>query len=691
MAEDNQIIAELILKGADGFKRELNSTLPESEKVKTSVAGIGTEAQESFNQATTATVSYKTQLKAMRQEITTLTLDLANMADAGKKGTKEFDELEKKIKKLTGEAGKLDDAIRDVNSTTKNAGSDTRGLDRAIRVVGTATAAYQIYGGVAALAGKNNEDLQKALVKLNAVMSVTQGLQQIQNELTRNDSVLKGIATTATKLFTAAQQKFAQATLATKAALTAIGLGGVITLVYLAVEAYKAFTGETKSLTQATDDLREAQEKKNEALLQELQYRVNIGKLTEQQAAQEKLNIATADKVESEKKLNDLLARRVEVQKQLSDSEGQTGLLAELIALNEQIPLAQKLFNENVKSVQDAEKALESFNKKTKESTAAIKSQGAEVEKFGGVLESLRRRFREGFVGPVLFGVQGATRTEEEVKRAGVKIGEDLVEAVDKGVEGGSRRESKILSVFQKAQGYYNSIQQAITGATSLIANASQIRAEKELQILESKRKRGLISEKQYEREVAKVKNEAAAKQRRAEIINAFAMIPQAVLSAYASTPGGPIIKGIAAGIAGAFATAQAALVAAAPLPKFKDGGPADRIFRGAGLVRGKSHAMGGANAELEGNEYVHRVKAVKHYGIPFMNAINNLDFPKDLAMNPVINMAGKQKERDDYRMFEQMATNGGHLRTLSKTSIKSTEILKDISLTMKSGKNRYN
>ena len=34
----------------------------------------------------------------------------------------------------------------------------------------------------------------------------------------------------------------------------------------------------------------------------------------------------------------------------------------------------------------------------------------------------------------------------------------------------------------------------------------------------------------------------------------------------------------------------------------------------------------------LEGGEFIHKTKAVEHYGLPFMNALNNLQLPKMFA-----------------------------------------------------------
>mgnify|MGYP002683327755 CR=1 FL=1 len=105
------------------------------------------------------------------------------MKDAGKQGSVEFKVLEGKIKALTDSAGNLHDAISDVSGTVKNAGSDTRGLDRTLRVVTSVSAGFQLAQGSVALFGSENKELTNALIKLNGIMAVTNALQQIQDEL----------------------------------------------------------------------------------------------------------------------------------------------------------------------------------------------------------------------------------------------------------------------------------------------------------------------------------------------------------------------------------------------------------------------------------------------------------------------------------------------------------------------------
>jgi len=155
-----------------------------------------------------------------------------------------------------------------------------------------------------------------------------------------------------------------------------------------------------------------------------------------------------------------------------------------------------------------------------------------------------------------------------------------------------------------------------------------------------------------------------------------------AVLSAFTNTAGGIIAKGIAAALAGAFAIAQVALIAKAPLPKFRDGGFTDRIFKGSGHVKGKSHEQGGVNAELEGNEYVMKAKAVSFYGKDFMKSINEMNYqPPALKSKDVY-------FKDDNNLISKIDLMTSYMKQNYKTIEKSNLLLSSIDQNTKTGKN---
>lgn len=128
-------------------------------------------------------------LRAQKAEAALTRKAMDDLAESGKKNTKEYTELEKKYQSLIKSAGNLKDTIGDVSDEISTAGSDTSGLDKTLRLANLGVGAFTAYQGTLEMFGTNSEDAQRALVKLNAAMAILNGLQAIQEELSKKDSL----------------------------------------------------------------------------------------------------------------------------------------------------------------------------------------------------------------------------------------------------------------------------------------------------------------------------------------------------------------------------------------------------------------------------------------------------------------------------------------------------------------------
>ena len=132
------------------------------------------------------------------QEIRANQRALLEMEQAGLRGTDAFN-------KLAEATGKLQDDIADLKARTKTLGSDTFAFDSMIQGAQTLAGVYGAAQGAAALFGEENEDLQKTFVKLQAIMTIIQGLQSVQNGIQKESAFILGVMSLKEKALAAVQ------------------------------------------------------------------------------------------------------------------------------------------------------------------------------------------------------------------------------------------------------------------------------------------------------------------------------------------------------------------------------------------------------------------------------------------------------------------------------------------------------
>lgn len=221
-------------------------------------AGVSAkEFEGALENVTAETSSLKQQLRQMVEQ-------LAQMKVAGQDNTAQY-------KALAQQAGQLKDAIGDASQEVKNFGSDTGTIDGVISLAQGVAGGFAVAQGAVALFGDESEELQKTLLRVNAIMAILQGLQQVQILLQKESAAATFANTLATKAQTAAQviMNFVVGTStgllkAFRIALAATGVGLlVIAVIELAkaldssndeLEAANSLLATQKSLIEATNE-----------------------------------------------------------------------------------------------------------------------------------------------------------------------------------------------------------------------------------------------------------------------------------------------------------------------------------------------------------------------------------------------------------------------------------------------------
>lgn len=265
----------------EDFKGGVQSALDE--------AGI---SMEEFKAAIEAT---NNQSESLRARLKVLTQQIVQMKLAGEDGTEQF-------KALVTEAGNIKDAMADAGAEIKNAGSDTRSLDNLLGAAQAVAGGFAVVQGAAALFGDENEDLQKTLLKVNAVMAVLQGLQQVSNALEKEGAIVKLGSTIATKGQIAAQVIYnavvgssigLMKALRVAFALTGVGalILGITALVQWLTASSKATKQLIKDLTAFNDTIEAQVNDLNKSLQQNDRIQAeNSARAKERGALQSKIN-----------------------------------------------------------------------------------------------------------------------------------------------------------------------------------------------------------------------------------------------------------------------------------------------------------------------------------------------------------------------------------------------------------------
>lgn len=162
LGDDSQLSGTL-----KNIKGELNSTGQASSKLD--------QIQQRFNRIINSSAPLKKQLRDLTALMAKMNLD--NMIDNDLFVT------------MTAKAAEMKDALGDASQAIRLMSSDTAKLDATIEGFQVLAGAAGVVTGVMGTLGTENERLQQAMLKVQSVISVMNGVQQIANALNK-DSIL---------------------------------------------------------------------------------------------------------------------------------------------------------------------------------------------------------------------------------------------------------------------------------------------------------------------------------------------------------------------------------------------------------------------------------------------------------------------------------------------------------------------
>lgn len=238
-AKQAQIREEINLRQQviDETGKQADALLREEQQLK--------KAQQAAEQNANAHTSLRMQLRNVREQ-------LAQMEEAGLRGTDTF-------KKLQQEAGRLANAIGDAQTQARIFSHDNAGLQGMIAGLSGVAGAFSAAQGAVALFAGENENLQKIMLKVQALMSITMGLQQVANALNKDSAFMLVTVAKAKELLAVATNKLTVAlggsAIAAKALMATLTLGLSVAIT-AAIVLWEKFSGSTKEAAKSTEAAR---------------------------------------------------------------------------------------------------------------------------------------------------------------------------------------------------------------------------------------------------------------------------------------------------------------------------------------------------------------------------------------------------------------------------------------------------
>jgi len=550
---------------------------------------------EGTGEGETKIKSLKAQLKEMKNELLGL------------------DEGSDRFKQLSKAAGELTDKIGDVNQKVNALSSDTKKLDALVGAGSAIAGGFQAASGAMALFGSDSKKVEESIKNIIAVQGVLNGVQQVSQFLTAKGIIQDKLAMIAMgakaallKVVTAAQWLWNAAVTANPIGLIIVGVAALGTGIYLLVKNIKSviavfsdwknvalallgpigwiliYMNEMDKAEKALGSTREKQSKANTE-----QYNKRMAEIKAERAEQEKAHTERQEQFDRQiaryeaegkssyalrlQKLEDIKAEKEAILQSNKDIINATidrytveaqlrgkSLEEFLASIGIQYDDTKKILEDSLKdqeeAIYDADTNIIALKKQHNDALKSEADKLAEEEEAARLKaeadEEARQRKQ---IEDQMELTKNKNQLLLEQEQAQFDAEFDLLEAqIDREnaareLQAQQERERQAKN-FETAQKYTKGLKDLTTSLFTLTNNLGK-------QDEESKAKR---AKRQFEIKKALDMAEAAIDG------------TKAVLSTFANTPGGIVIKSLAATAAGVFAAAKIAAIGSA---KFDGGG----------------------------------------------------------------------------------------------------------------------
>lgn len=509
--------------------------------------------------------SLKAQLKEMKNELLGL------------------DEGSDRFKKLSKEAGELEDRIGDVNQKVKALSSDTKRLDALVGVGSAIAGGFQAAQGAMALFGSNSKEVEKAIQNIIAVQGVLNGVQQVGQFITAKGIVQDALWGKQKSLLTAAQWALNAAMTANPIGLIIAGLAALGAAIYAVIKYYDNLVAVFKIWVGIWDE--QAVKEAEEAKERDKRHKEKIDRIKAERADQEKLHKERQtqfdleiDRLEAEGKSSKAL--RIQKQEDIL-AEKKAVLQANIDIINATV---QRYETEAALRGKSLEEFLGSVGIQYNTAKKQLEDQ-LELQKdaiYSAETELIRLKNSDATTIDVKINFPKPEELEKvEFKdQKPIEVTEDLFEEeldmqFEAEAEHYSRRQQMLKDYYDQgkitADEYYAHLADSEAELASITAqrNADKLASfDKYTKAVNDLTRNIFTLTNNLGKQDEESKKKRAKRQfeikKALDIAEAALDGTKAVLSTFANTPGGIILKTAAAGIAGAFAAVKIAAIGSA-------------------------------------------------------------------------------------------------------------------------------
>ena len=383
--KSEKLLDQALQKNTQQYQKLKQDKQAEIDQTKRSIDQLK-QSVSAYNLLNNAQGSLRNQIRQIREE-------LMQMEMAGDTSSQAFIDL-------SVQAAKLQDQFGDTQQQISILASDTVHLDAAMSAGQGLVGTFNVATSAMALLGGESEELEQAFLKVQAALSILNGVQQVANTLNKDSAARVVLRTAYSRLFTAAKVKETAATVAhtgaetaetaatgaattaqwsLNAAMAANPIGAIITLIVAGVAALAAmtvgivklvgvFSAAGKAQRAYKQDLKDIEKATTDAAIQNNALAQNIVNNSK------RIDDAYREETNAAKKRNASETELLEIEKRHADERAKL--------YTEKIPQAlknqQKVVEANARAYQHAQDVLNNTSGEKKRKKALEQLQEAE-------------------------------------------------------------------------------------------------------------------------------------------------------------------------------------------------------------------------------------------------------------------------------------------------------------------------